>query len=164
MKKQTGLTLIELMIATIILTIMVSVAVPSMKSFLDRGNRSTIGPIFEQSVKLARSEAIQRSQTVSITPISGTSDWSQGWRIEAIDNSTSPPTPILVRIIDELPGNFTFTSALTTFSIRANGQSSTVGSFTLSLPNDDNTSCIGNIDTYNLLLSGLLSRSVTPCS
>jgi prepilin-type N-terminal cleavage/methylation domain-containing protein len=163
MKKQTGLTLIELMVTTIILVIMASVAVPSMKSFLDRGNRGTIGPIFEQSVKLARSEAIQRSQTVSITPISGTSDWAQGWRIETMDNTTTPATPILIRIINNLPGNFTFTGSLTSFSIRATGQANAIGSFTLSLPTANNTGCIGNIDTYNLLLSGLLSRSVTKC-
>ena len=69
MKKQTGLTLIELMVSTIILALLMAVALPSMKSMLDRGNFKPIGRSFEKAVKYARSEAINRSQTVRISPL-----------------------------------------------------------------------------------------------
>jgi type IV fimbrial biogenesis protein FimT len=161
MKKQTGLTLIELMVTTIILVIMASVAVPSMKSFLDRGNFSVIGPIFEKSVKLARTEAIQSSQTVRISPSSGSNDWSQGWSISLV---TGPnPTDLqLIRTFDEMPGDAIFTSDTfdgnTVLDILPTGQAAIIGNFSL-----NKAGCVGDIYTYNLLLSGIINRSVNPC-
>lgn len=161
MKKQTGLTLIELMIATIILTIMVSVAVPSMKSFLDRGNFSVIGPLFEKTVKLARTEAVQRTQTIRISPNSGNSDWSQGWSIYLVTGPSSSDVQ-LIRTFDAVPGDAVFTSATfdgsTNLDILPNGQAALIGSLTL-----NKAGCIGDIHTYNILLSGIVNRSVTPC-
>jgi type IV fimbrial biogenesis protein FimT len=164
MKKQTGMTLIELLISTIILVTMVSVAVPSMKSFFDRGNLSVIGPIFEKSVKLARTEAIQRSQTIRITPKSGNSDWSQGWDIEAIVNP-DPINPVIVQIrsIDALPGTPVFSSNVfdnnNRFEIFPNGQASLIGDFRLHRQNCEG----GKTHVYSLLLSGLLSRNEISC-
>lgn len=161
MKKQTGMTLIELMVATIILAIMVGVAVPAMKSQLDAGNFSVIGPIFEKSVKLARTEAIQSSQNVRITPNSNTNDWTQGWSIELI-TGPNPADFQLIRTIDAMPGDATFTSDTfdgdTPILIRPNGQTSLIGSFTLQKRN-----CLGEIFTYNLLLSGIVDRRSSAC-
>jgi type IV fimbrial biogenesis protein FimT len=160
MKKQTGMTLIELMVAAIILVIMASVAVPSMKSFLDRGNLKVVGPIFEQSIKLARSEAIQRNQTVRVSPLSNNADWSQGWRIDLV-TGPNPSDIELIRTFDALPGQPVFTSDTFDGSpgieLLPNGQASLIGGFSLNAAD-----CTGGKKyLYNLMLSGLLNRSVT---
>ncbi|NVK38522.1 MAG: GspH/FimT family pseudopilin [Gammaproteobacteria bacterium] len=162
MKKQIGMTLIELMVAIVILAIMASVAVPSMKSFFDRNNLKVVGPIFEKSLQLARSEAIQRSQTVRLTPKGNGKDWSQGWNISLV-TGPNPADVQLIRTFDPLPGNPAFVSdtydATTPLDILPNGQASLIGGFTLNLsgcPDD-------KMYNYNVLLSGILNRSVTAC-
>ncbi|MFY0700783.1 MAG: GspH/FimT family pseudopilin [Bermanella sp.] len=161
MKKQTGLTLIELMAVTAILSIMVGFAVSGMKSLLDRQNLSVVGPIFEKTIKLARSEAVQRTQVVRITPSSGTNDWSQGWSINIV-NGPNPGDLQLIRTFDALPGNTVFTSdtfdGSTPFDILPNGQASLPSRFTLS-----EEGCTNKIYTYDVLLSGILDRNVSPC-
>lgn len=162
MKKQIGMTLIELMVAITLLVILVGIAVPSMKSFLDNKNLSVVGPIFEKSMQLARSETIQRSRTIRVSPTSGTGDWSQGWRIEAV-NGPNPADLELIRIFDALPGNPIFTSAtfngVTLLEFLPNGQASTLGSFTLHYAD-----CSGGKGyNYDLLVSGVLKRSDAAC-
>ena len=162
MKKQTGLTLIELMVSTIILAIMVSAAAPSMKSFFDRGNISVVGPIFEKTIKLARSEAIQRSQTVRISPISVSSNWANGWRIDLV-TGPNPADVSLIRTFEALPGDTVFTSddfdGNTALDILPSGQAVNLGDFELS-----QSGCVGGEKyIYSLLLSGILDRSVIPC-
>lgn len=164
MKKQTGMTLIELMTATVIIVIMAAVATPFMKTLLDRSNLKVVGPIFEKSIRFARSEAIQRSQTVRLSPLSASSDWSQGWRIDAVTNSNLPSETLqLIRTFDALPGDTSFTSktfngTTTKLDILPNGQTPILGTFTL-----NKAGCIGDKYTYNLLLSGILIRSVSSC-
>ena len=167
MKKQTGFTLIELMVATIILVILVSTAGPSLKSTLDRGNFKSIGPFFEKSLKYARSEAIQRGQTVQVRPIINADsvnsfDWSGGWRIEVIVQS-DPLTLEVIRTFDSIPGETEFTSDtfndITPLEISPSGQATLVGSFNL-----NQAGCkVGKIYTYSVLLSGNLNRSTSPC-
>lgn len=168
MKKQTGFTLIELMATSIVLVAIVIVAVPSMKSFLDRNKLKVVGPILEKSIKLARSEAIQRTQIIRLTPTSGTKDWSQGWSIELING---PDDLKLLHKFDALPGDSVFTSdtfdANTPLDILPNGQAAIIGDFTFHRRGtndvDGNPTCEGQEYTYALLLSGLINRSVAPC-
>ena len=163
MKKQAGLTLIELMVSTIILALLMAVALPSMKSMLDRGNFKPIGRSFEKAVKYARSEAINRSQTVRISPLDGSSDWSKGWRIDAITQA-NPLVLTLIRTFDEIPGDSIFTSDTfdgdTFFDILPNGQAALIGNFTLSPANCSG----GKTYTYSILLSGIIDRSESPCN
>jgi type IV fimbrial biogenesis protein FimT len=161
MKKQTGLTLIELMAVTVILIVMVGMAVPGMQSLFDRKNLSVVGPIFEKTIKLARSEAVQRTQVVRIIPTSGSNDWSQGWSINLV-NGPNPGDLQLIRTFDALPGSTVFTSdtfdGSTPFDILPNGQASLPSRFTL-----NEEGCTSNIYTYDVLLSGILDRDVNPC-
>lgn len=170
MKKQTGLTLIELMVATIIFAIMASVAVPAMKSFLDRNNLKVVGPALDKSMKLARSEAVQRTQIIRLTPATGTKDWSQGWSISLV-TGPDPDEIELIRKFDALPGDSVFTSNTfdgdTPLDILPNGQAAIIGDFVFhqkgANDEDGNPSCKGQKYTYSVLLSGLISRSVAPC-
>lgn len=157
--RQRGMTLIELMVATVILAIIASVALPAMRDLFTRKSAQSISTFFERSIKMARVEATQRSSTVRVKPTSNTNDWSQGWFIEYTDVDG----PKVIKRFDALPNNPVFTIKSTEsnieIEIKATGQVNTPGDFDLYYPG-----CTGN-ERYNLqvLLSGLISKGVTAC-
>lgn len=155
------MTLIELMIAAVILVIIASAAGPQMKSLFERKSVFASGDFFIKSIKLARLEAIQRGTTVNIIANTGTGDWSQGWNISTIDGNGVVQT---IRNFPAIAGSPIFTSQTydgsPTFSILPTGQVSDLGSFELYYPD-----CTGDKRlTFNVLISGLVQRSVSSCS
>jgi type IV fimbrial biogenesis protein FimT len=76
-----GFTLIEMLVTLTILGILITVALPSYNAFV-RSQRVKIASfdVFS-SLVLARSEALTRNSTVTVTPNSGTTDWAAGWRV-----------------------------------------------------------------------------------
>jgi len=79
MKASLGFTLIELMTALIVLAILATVALPSYQSFVL--TQSVRGASYDlmTSLVFARSEAIKRNASVSITQAAG--GWAQGWTV-----------------------------------------------------------------------------------
>mgnify|MGYP000523284009 CR=1 FL=1 len=163
-KAQSGFTLIELMVTTIILTIIISVGVPGLRSLFTKQNIHSTGTLFARSIQFARTEAIKKGVNIDVIPVSGTADWSQGWTVEDL---TTPDIHPLIRVFEDLPGSPTFTSTLrdgaaattTTLVLKPNGQSETTGSFTMFYPD-----CSGNnVLTYTLLISGVLKKTVSRC-
>lgn len=157
---QKGMTLIELMIATIILAILASAAVPAMKNLFERKSVFAIGDLFVKSIKLARVEAIQRGRTVRVKTTSGTGDWSQGWFIEFTDANNNIQT---IRTFPALPSSPNFTSdeydGTPNLVILPTGQVSSVGSLDLYYDDCINDQRLG----FNILLSGLVQRGVSAC-
>ncbi|MEY8204335.1 MAG: GspH/FimT family pseudopilin [Bermanella sp.] len=160
-KHQQGMTLIELMVSLVVLAIMASVAVPTMKGLFERKNIVETGKYFERSVRLARTEAINRGAIVRIQPTSGSGDWSQGWFLEYTKADASNE---VIRTFPAPSGNPSFVSAEFNGSlllqIRPSGQAVSRGEFTLSYP----TNCTVGTISYELLLSGILLKETTPCS
>lgn len=66
MSKQTGLTIIELMIVLMIASILAVVGAPSMVDFLQNNVRTTRVNSFISALNLARSEAIKRGGDVTV--------------------------------------------------------------------------------------------------
>lgn len=87
MKKQTGFTLIELIITVTILGIMAAIAVPNYSSFINRNQQSSAYNNLVGMISLARLEAVKRSQVVTLcissnqTTCDATTaeDWNAGW-------------------------------------------------------------------------------------
>jgi type IV fimbrial biogenesis protein FimT len=160
-KNQRGMTLIELMLTLTILSIMVSVAVPSMKALFEEDNITGIAKRFEKSAVLAKSHAIRLGAVVRIRPINTNSDWSQGWFLEyskvAADGTI---TAELLQTYPALPGNLTLTNpAETQVDMLPNGQAGTPGTFVLTYAPD----CSSQIITYTLLVSGYLQKRTAAC-
>lgn len=85
MKHCRGLTVIELMVTLIIVAIVVSIAVPNFRDFIQDTRATTESNKIVGALNLARSEAIKRGTPVSVCPssdqasCSGDTDWGKGW-------------------------------------------------------------------------------------
>jgi len=89
MKKISGFTIIELITVMAIAGILLAIAVPSMRSFSQKGKISSFGNEMVSALQIARSEAIKRSGIACVCPTanandpipvcSGSNDWESGW-------------------------------------------------------------------------------------
>lgn len=82
-----GFTLVELMIVIAILSILITVGIPSFSNFLSDNRMSSFTNDLVADLNLARSEAIKRNLPVSIcassdqTSCSNATEWATGWII-----------------------------------------------------------------------------------
>lgn len=81
-----GFTVIEMIITVAILVILIAVGIPSFRDFiLVQRVKNASFEVFA-ALALARSEAVSRNNTVTITPTGA--NWSNGWQITTIDPIT----------------------------------------------------------------------------
>jgi type IV fimbrial biogenesis protein FimT len=99
MKSQSGFTLIELMITLTVAGILMMVAVPSYREFIQSNRMTTQVNLLVATLKAARSEAIKRRKTVTVCKSSdqvscaSSGGWEQGW----ITVATDTPTPLFIQ-------------------------------------------------------------------
>ncbi len=85
MKKHSGFTLVELMITIAIVAILLTVAVPSIKTFRQSNSLIAASNDLISAFNIARSEAIKLNQRVTIcsssdgTSCSDSAEWKDGW-------------------------------------------------------------------------------------
>ncbi len=161
MKKQIGFTLIELMVSLAVIAITLSVAVPGFQSLVERKSIQSIAPLFERSIKYARSEAVQRGQTLQILPSTKGSDWATGWVVQSV---AVDGTVTIIRNFEGLPASINFESddfdTTTPLSLLSTGEADeSGGSFTLNY-----IGCTGiQVINYEVLISGQLKKSLSKC-
>ena len=81
MKPSRGLTLIEFMVSLVVLAILATVALPNYRSFVLTQRVRGASYDLMSSLFYARSEAIKRNASVSVTQAAG--GWAQGWTVSA---------------------------------------------------------------------------------
>lgn len=145
--RSNGFTLLELLIALTIATILMTLVVPSFSHVLQKQRISTTVNDFFASINLARSEAIQRGARVDLVPADG-ADWGKGWVIFVDKNNNQRPDDGEKIIITHgpVPDGLTIKAALTDSNVQylayngtgrgrtnANSQTPQAGSFSFTL-------------------------------
>jgi type IV fimbrial biogenesis protein FimT len=105
--KQTGFTLIELMVAVGVFGLVIVFALPNFNRMMVNNQASNLGMETITAINYARSEAVKRASRVSICPANPnedtcltSSDWNKGWMM-FVDTATSDSaaTPVVGTII-----------------------------------------------------------------
>lgn len=108
-KRISAFTLVELMVTLAVATILITVAAPSFNSFYENSRSNSAIRNIQQSLQLARSQAVSYGSTVTVCPLRdgacGT-DWQNGFSV-FIDNgilgtldSTNGIDDKVIRVID----------------------------------------------------------------
>lgn len=81
-RKQTGMTLLELMVVLAVMAITLAIGVPSFQGIVSDNRMTGTANTMIGALNAARSEAIKRGRSVAMTAIS--TDWSNGWTIDVV--------------------------------------------------------------------------------
>lgn len=84
--KEHGLTFIELLISTAIVSIVTAIALPNIAQWVRQQDMQTSSHLLTHSLALARQEAVIRHSTVSMIR---NETWQQGWRVFVDTNSNA---------------------------------------------------------------------------
>ena len=87
--EQCGLTLLELLVAVALIGVLLTLAVPSIQSIIERYKINAAAADLFAAIMLTRAEAIRRGGSVELVPGDGT-DWAKGWTITTVESQPSP--------------------------------------------------------------------------
>jgi type IV fimbrial biogenesis protein FimT len=97
MRKETGMTLIEMLTALAIIAVLATAAAPGFSDLIASSGRAAAVNAFLHGLFLARSEAIKRAEVVSLCPsadrqtCSRGAAWRDGWIVFVNTNRDQPP-------------------------------------------------------------------------
>ena len=145
--KQTGLTLIELMVTLAVAIILVAVGMPLFTGIAANNRATTQVNSLMAGILLARSEATKRGETVTICPVDdpasinppacgGNGDWVNGWTVFFDDGSVIGEH---IRIWEALDGNPVIDTDSTGIQFDSRGAADAAADFELTLPETTGT-------------------------
>lgn len=155
LKQPRGFTLIELMVTISIMAIVVSLAVPSFNTTIENRRVLTINEMLAASLKLARSEALSRSESITMcfssdqTTCSGS--WSDGWIIYVDENSDrifDGGIDELLKASDEVAPNYSIelmSNVISSFQFNNEGRAVESGTYRVCGPAADDNRARGVI-------------------
>lgn len=132
LRSAQGFTLIELMITLSILVILLTVAVPSFREFVQSQRVKTTSFDLFAAITYARSEALKRNGDVTLSAATG--GWGNGWSISAGGTT--------LRSQSAIDASVAITSAATTLTYGRDGRITGSSASTLQLAPNPSVSWI----------------------
>jgi len=153
-KRQTsGFTLIELAVTLAIAGVLMYYAIPAYSDFSQRQTMTNETNDLLSDLGFARSLAIENGSRVTVSSVSGDTDWSDGWDIrETLANGNLS----LIRSKIEVPGNVTVTGSVAT--VTYDGLGYLLNPVTINFDIEINPD-FPNFLAINILPSGLASSN-----
>jgi len=107
----SGFTLLELLVAMLVLGVLASIGIPAFSSTIDRQRIDSAVTSLSSGLAYTRLEAVRRNRVVTIAPIGA--DWNTGWRIfiDTNNNGVFDAGEELLR--EDLPSRVAFIHANT---------------------------------------------------
>jgi len=134
-KQQSGFTLIEMLITLVIASILIGISVPSFRVLMHNHRAVTLSSSFVSALNFARSEAIKRSEPVSmcaasdatLTSCGVAADWVNGWIVFADPNADGviAATTDRLQVHQALPRGSLVTTTATRITYNAIGYADT---------------------------------------
>lgn len=128
-RTQTGLTLIETLIALALLAILLSLAVPSFHGNIQQQRVATVANELITTLHLARSTAIRDRQRVTVCPshdgmsCTGGNQWHEGWIVYRDPNAQPQPASPddVLRVVQAREGVYMHSAGRTRTRFRPDG-------------------------------------------
>lgn len=140
--EQGGLTLLELLVGILVLSILLSAGVPGFQSTVNNNRLAAQTNALVTALNLARSEAVKRSEPVSVCASADQATcsgaWTEGW-IAFTDASGTAGTvdasgDTVLQVWPALSGPNTLTSGVAYVQYQPSGRSAARASFELKKP------------------------------
>ena len=155
MPDNRGFTLIELVVAVAVLSILTTIAIPGFSRLIESTRLTSATNSLSAALQVARSEAVNRNAGVQVCPGNDPTDcsqsWALGWQVTlASDNS-------VLREWEAPPNDLTLaqTGGSAAVQYRGNGQATSTAEIKLR-----STSCTGT-DARSVSISSVGRTSVT---
>jgi type IV fimbrial biogenesis protein FimT len=113
-----GFTLIELLVTVALIAVAMSIAVPSMATFMRNAELVSTTNTLLASINSARSEAMKRGMDAMVRPVDST-NWANGWTVfvdAARTGNASDAANITIATQAALPSYFSVTGFNVTFN------------------------------------------------
>ena len=167
-----GFTLIETLVAIVLVGVLLTVGIPGLRQLVIGNQRTAISTDLYSDLQQARSQAIARNQRVSVCKSAdgagclaiGHGSWTEGWLVFANPSGAPSPTSAdaILSVHEPLPAAFTLApqeSAIQTqLSFAPDGHSLAAGAFKLC---HQSPNIVGR--KQKILASGAIVVSETAC-
>lgn len=112
---QSGFTILEALITTVVIAIMAGFAAPTMGRWLDDTRHRTLVSSYHQTFSYARWQAVTQRHVVTICPLSELGRCIDDWSREVsvfpdADTDQTPDSGIIWRVVSPPPAQFVVTS------------------------------------------------------
>jgi type IV fimbrial biogenesis protein FimT len=151
-----GMTIIELMIAILVLGILMGIAVPSFRAYTANSRSASATNGLVTALSLARSEALKRSNPATVcastnqTNCSGSTNWATGWIVATDANGNGAiDAGEVIQTWPALDGGMTSTSdqASVVYGPAGNNQLNLPITFVVVPPGCDNSRAVQTVVT-----------------
>lgn len=113
-RRQSGFTIIELMMTLVLLAVLAGLAAPSVREMIATSRLKTHNAAMQTSLMLARTEAIKRKMRVVVcksadqASCTTAGNWEQGWIVfvDTNDNATVDAGESILQKVEGLSGAF----------------------------------------------------------